>query len=51
MLGDYEVHEFEEKWAAMVNKFGVHDVGWVKDVYKKKDMWALAHMRGKFLLD
>ena len=23
MLGDYEVEEFEEKWFAMVEKFGV----------------------------
>ncbi|RYR50422.1 hypothetical protein Ahy_A07g037027 [Arachis hypogaea] len=42
MLGDYEIDEFEERWASMVNSFGV------ETTYGIKDMWATTHMRGKF---
>ncbi|RYQ92054.1 hypothetical protein Ahy_B09g098161 [Arachis hypogaea] len=38
MLGDYEIVEFEEWWASMVNSFGVNDMEYV----------ATTHMRGKF---
>ncbi|XLR43818.1 protein FAR1-RELATED SEQUENCE 5-like [Arachis hypogaea] len=48
MLGDYEIDEFEERWASMVNSFGVKNMEWVETTYGIKDMWATAHMRGKF---
>ena len=48
MLGDYEVNEFEDKWKSMVKKFGVEEVGWVEEIYEKREMWATAHMRGRF---
>ncbi|XP_072066903.1 protein FAR1-RELATED SEQUENCE 5-like [Arachis hypogaea] len=48
MLGDYEIDEFEEMWASMVNSFGVKDMEWVETTYGIKDMWATTHMRGKF---
>jgi hypothetical protein len=32
----------------MVAKCGVHDNHWVLDMYGKKEMWATAHIRGKF---
>ncbi|KAL4329183.1 hypothetical protein AHAS_Ahas13G0274600 [Arachis hypogaea] len=48
MLGDYEIDEFKERWASMVNSFGVKDMEWVETTYGIKDMWATAHMRGKF---
>ncbi|XP_072058224.1 protein FAR1-RELATED SEQUENCE 4-like [Arachis hypogaea] len=48
MLGDYEIDEFEERWASMVNSFGVKDMEWVETTYGIKDMWATAHMKGKF---
>ena len=48
MLGDYEIDEFEDKWAAMVTRFGVEEMGWVQEMYAKKIIWAIAHMRGAF---
>ncbi|KAK2375528.1 protein FAR1-RELATED SEQUENCE [Trifolium repens] len=32
----------------MVQKFGLQDNGWVKEMYEKKKMWATAHIRGSF---
>ena len=48
MLGDYEIDEFEERWTSIVNSFGIKDMEWVETTYGIKDMWATAHMRGKF---
>jgi hypothetical protein len=48
MLGDMEVVKFEKLWSKMVQKFGLQDNGWVKEMYEKKKMWATAHIRGSF---
>jgi hypothetical protein len=48
MLFDYEIVDFERKWSEMVQECGVEDNAWVLDMYEKKDMWATAHIRGKF---
>ena len=32
----------------MVERFGMHENGWVKKAYKRKDMWANAYLRDKF---
>ncbi|CAJ2631983.1 unnamed protein product [Trifolium pratense] len=48
MLCDYEIVDFERKWNDMVIECGVHDNNWVLDMYQKKEMWAAAHIRGKF---
>ncbi|KAL4396811.1 hypothetical protein AHAS_Ahas01G0129200 [Arachis hypogaea] len=48
MLGDYEVGVFEQKWEEMVGFFGVKDREWIVDMYGKRNMWATAHIRGKF---
>ncbi|GAU28458.1 hypothetical protein TSUD_294620 [Trifolium subterraneum] len=48
MLFDYEIVDFERKWNEMVQECGVEDNAWVLDMYEKKDMWATAHIRGKF---
>lgn len=48
MLVDYEIVDFERKWNEMVLECGVQDNVWVLDLYKKKDMWSTAHIRGKF---
>ena len=50
MLGDYEIDEFEDKWAGMVMRFGVEEIDWVQEMHAKKNMWATTHMRGTFLL-
>ncbi|CAJ2664161.1 protein FAR1-RELATED SEQUENCE 5-like [Trifolium pratense] len=48
MLCDYELVDFERKWNDMVTECGVEDNNWVLDMYEKKEMWATAHIRGKF---
>ncbi|RYR08057.1 hypothetical protein Ahy_B05g075603 [Arachis hypogaea] len=50
MLGDYEVGVFEQKWEEMVGFFGVEDREWIVDMYGKRNMWATAHIRGKFFV-
>ena len=48
MLGDYELGVFQRKWQEMVEEFGVEDRPWIIDLYVKREMWATAHIRGKF---
>ncbi|WJX74512.1 hypothetical protein P8452_58158 [Trifolium repens] len=48
MLGDMEVEKFEKLWSEMVEKFGLQDNNWVKDLYEKRKMWATSHIRGSF---
>jgi hypothetical protein len=48
MLGDYDVGEFKQKWDKMVTDLGLQDHRWVKEMYQKRQMWATAHIRGKF---
>ncbi|KAK2433504.1 protein FAR1-RELATED SEQUENCE [Trifolium repens] len=48
MLGDYDVGEFKIKWEKMVSDFGLEDNKWLKEMYQKRNMWATAHIRGKF---
>jgi hypothetical protein len=48
MLGDMEVEKFENIWSEMIEKFGLQDNSWVKDLYEKRKMWATAHIRGSF---
>nr|XP_025669833.1 protein FAR1-RELATED SEQUENCE 5-like [Arachis hypogaea] len=50
MLGDYEVGVFEQKWEEMVGFFGVEDREWIVDMYGKRNIWATAHIRGKFFV-
>jgi hypothetical protein len=46
MLGDIEVSRFEETWNEMVNKFGLEDNTWIRDLYEKRNMWATTLIRG-----
>ncbi|XP_057734631.1 protein FAR1-RELATED SEQUENCE 5-like [Arachis stenosperma] len=48
MLADMEIKEFEMHWQSMVDECGVVDVEWVKDLYRKKNSWATAYIRGRF---
>jgi hypothetical protein len=48
MLSDMEVNKFEKLWSEMVEKFGLQNNGWIKELYDKKKMWATAHIRGSF---
>ncbi|XP_057432354.1 protein FAR1-RELATED SEQUENCE 5-like [Lotus japonicus] len=40
--------DMEKKWTEMVDKFELHDNGWVQEMYEKRSMWAASHMRGNF---
>jgi len=48
MLGDVDVDVFERKWEELVSEFGLEENLWMLEMYKKRKMWAIAHMRGKF---
>ncbi|KAJ1387045.1 MULE transposase domain, partial [Sesbania bispinosa] len=48
MLREYEISEFEIKWGDMVNACGVQDNMWVRQLYEKKIMWAIAYIKGNF---
>ncbi|XP_045791550.1 protein FAR1-RELATED SEQUENCE 5-like [Trifolium pratense] len=48
MLGDIEVSRFEETWDEMVNKFGLEDNTWIRDLYEKRNMCATALICGNF---
>lgn len=48
MLGDIDVQEFNRKWQNLVAEFGLEQNNWVKDLYDKRTMWAIAHIRGSF---
>ncbi|XP_057452449.1 protein FAR1-RELATED SEQUENCE 5-like [Lotus japonicus] len=48
MFGDYDISQFQRKWGEMVEKCGVEDNIWVKDLYNRRQMWAAAHIRGNF---
>jgi hypothetical protein len=48
MLGDHEVWKFENLWNEMVNMSGLEDNSWIKEMHRKRKMWATAHIRGHF---
>ena len=48
MFEDYEIGVFRQKWFELVEEFGVQDEQWIVDMYEKRHMWAIAHIRGKF---
>ncbi|KAF7811836.1 Retrovirus-related Pol polyprotein from transposon TNT 1-94 [Senna tora] len=39
MFGDYEVDEFEEKWASVVEKYGLNGNKWTQEVSEKKHIY------------
>ena len=48
MLAELGIGQFKKKWTEMLDKFGLHENGWVKDMYEKRRMWATSHIRGNF---
>jgi hypothetical protein len=46
MLGD--VDEFERKWQELICEFSLEGNSWMLEMYKKRRMWATAHIQGKF---
>ncbi|XP_040372470.1 protein FAR1-RELATED SEQUENCE 5 isoform X2 [Rosa chinensis] len=39
---------FEQRWRAMVEKYGLHNRNWVKMMYDKREKWAEAFVSGHF---
>ncbi|XP_057429676.1 protein FAR1-RELATED SEQUENCE 7-like [Lotus japonicus] len=48
LAGYYDIGTWKKKWTEMVDKFELHDNGWVQEMYEKRRMWAASHMRGNF---
>ncbi|XP_020989536.1 protein FAR1-RELATED SEQUENCE 5-like [Arachis duranensis] len=48
MLFYYEVSEFEARWERLVTELQFQDNQWVCDLYDRRKMWAMAHIRGHF---
>lgn len=48
MLGDFDTVEFDCKWNAMVEEFGLEENLWVLEMHEKRHMWAMSHIRGNF---
>lgn len=48
MLGDYEIGEFRKKWTDMIDRFGLHDHPWIKELFGKRKMWCTTFIRGSF---
>ncbi|XLT81610.1 hypothetical protein HN873_003363 [Arachis hypogaea] len=48
MLFYYEVSEFEARWERLVTELQFQDNQWVCDLYDRRKMWAMAHIRSHF---
>nr|XP_027071958.1 protein FAR1-RELATED SEQUENCE 5-like [Coffea arabica] len=48
MFMNCTVDKFETMWAEVVRRFGIEDNEWVNKMYRKREMWAMAFLRGNF---
>ncbi|XP_027174564.1 protein FAR-RED IMPAIRED RESPONSE 1-like [Coffea eugenioides] len=48
MFMNCTVDKFEMMWAEVVRCFGIEDNEWVNKMYRKREMWAMAFLRGNF---
>ncbi|XP_027156377.1 protein FAR1-RELATED SEQUENCE 5-like [Coffea eugenioides] len=39
---------FETRWAGVVRRFRLENNEWVKKMYRKRELWAMAFLRGNF---
>lgn len=46
MFGYNEVAKFEDTWAEMAAKFSLENHRWIRELYDKRHMWSMAHIRG-----
>eukprot|EP00257_Ricinus_communis_P015425 XP_015573338.1 protein FAR1-RELATED SEQUENCE 7-like [Ricinus communis] len=40
--------EFNTMWSALINKYGLKENTWLKDMYEKRENWVPLYLRGKF---
>ncbi|KAF8101183.1 hypothetical protein N665_0209s0040 [Sinapis alba] len=40
--------EFETVWSGLVNKYGLRDNMWLREVYEKRENWVPAYLRASF---
>ncbi|XP_010246755.1 PREDICTED: protein FAR1-RELATED SEQUENCE 5-like [Nelumbo nucifera] len=40
--------QFEEAWKKTINRYNLGDQQWLSDLYRKRDQWAEAYLRGHF---
>lgn len=40
--------EFDTMWNALVNKYGLRDNMWLREMYEKRENWVPAYLRGTF---
>ncbi|CAH2054858.1 unnamed protein product [Thlaspi arvense] len=40
--------EFDTMWSALVNKYGLRDNMWLRDIYEKRENWVPAYLRASF---
>ncbi|XP_015960866.1 uncharacterized protein LOC107484836 [Arachis duranensis] len=45
-----QVDEFKSQWEAMIEEYGVQDVEWASDLYRKKHSLATTYLRGRFFV-
>lgn len=43
------VDEFDTTWNALLNKYGLKDNTWLKEMYEKRASWVPLYLRGTFL--
>nr|QWJ73364.1 Far1 Related Sequence 7 splice variant 2 [Isatis tinctoria] len=40
--------EFDTVWSALVNKYGLRDNMWLREIYEKRENWVPAYLRASF---
>ncbi|XP_010464191.1 PREDICTED: protein FAR1-RELATED SEQUENCE 7 isoform X1 [Camelina sativa] len=40
--------EFDTMWSALVNKYGLRDNMWLREIYEKRENWVPAYLRASF---
>ncbi|KDP40075.1 hypothetical protein JCGZ_02073 [Jatropha curcas] len=40
--------EFNTMWSALINKYGLKENPWLKEMYEKRESWVPLYLRGKF---
>ena len=48
MCGRWSAEEFEDRWKALVDSFGLENNNWISEVYSKRSKWAESYLRGQF---
>ncbi|CAL0334635.1 unnamed protein product [Lupinus luteus] len=42
------VEEFDTRWNALLNKYGLKDNAWLEEMYEKRESWVPLYLRGIF---